>query len=113
MQLMPHELWVHPLNDLREEKGEFYTLYPDLRHFPPRFFHTYHMGVSKFDELLELLAPRLRKADVNFTSMISPEQQLVNYTETRSSVENFLINCFCTVHVSMFMFTLNIKYLFS
>ena len=77
MQLMPCELWVHPLNDLREEIWEFYTLYPDLRHFPPRFFCTYCMGVSKFNELLELLAPRLRKTDVNFRSMISPEQQIV------------------------------------
>ena len=38
MQLMPRELWVHPLNELREVKGEFYNLYPDLRHFPTRFF---------------------------------------------------------------------------
>ena len=77
MQLMPCELWVHPLNELREEKGEFYTLYPDLRHLSPRFVHTYHMSVPKFNELLQLLEPRLYKADVNFRSTISPEQQLV------------------------------------
>ena len=37
-------MYVHPLNDLQPEKGEFYTLYPDLRHF-----HMYQMSVDKFD----------------------------------------------------------------
>ena len=77
MQLMPRELWVHPLNDLHEEKGEFYTLYPDLRHFNTRFFHMYRMSVRKFDKLLETLSDELKKKDVNFRNSISPEQQLV------------------------------------
>ena len=68
---------MHPLNDCRVTKGEFYVLYPDLRHFPPRFFRMYRMGVRKFDELLDRLAPRLRKKVVNFRGIISPEQKLV------------------------------------
>ena len=71
MQLMPREVWVHPLNDLCEEKGEFYTLYPDLRHFNTSFFCMYHMSVRKFDKLLETLSDELKKKDVK------PEQQLV------------------------------------
>ena len=52
-------------------------LYQDLPHFPPRFFRMYRMGVQKFDELLDRLAPRLRKKVVNFCGIISPEQKLV------------------------------------
>ena len=77
MQLMPRELWVHLLNELCEEKGEFYTLYPDLRHFPTRFFQMYRMSVSKFDKLLAELSPELLKKEINFRKTISPEHQLV------------------------------------
>ena len=77
MQLMPRELWVHPLNELHEEKGEFYTLYPDLRHFPTIFFQMYRMSVNKFDTLLAELSPELLEKDINFRKTISPEQQLV------------------------------------
>ena len=77
MQLMPRELWVHPLNDLHEEKVKFYTLYPDLRHFNTRFFCVYCMSVQKFDKQLETLSDELKKKDVNFRNTISPEQQLV------------------------------------
>ena len=77
MQTIYRDLWVHPLNDLRNEKGEFYTLYPDLRHFNPRFFRMYRMSVRKFDMLLAMLTPRLRKKSVNTRLTISPEHQLV------------------------------------
>ena len=60
------KFWVHPLNDCQVTKGEFYVLYPDLWHFPPRLFRMYHMGVQKFDELLDHLAPRLRKKYLTF-----------------------------------------------
>ena len=77
LQWVTREFWVHPLNDCQVTKGEFYVLYPDLRHFPPSFFRIYRMGVQKFDELLDLLTPRLRKKVVNFRGIISPEQKLV------------------------------------
>ena len=77
MQTIYRKLWVHPLNDLRNEKGEFYTLYADLRHFNPRFFRMYQMSVRKFIMLLAMLTPRLRKKSVNTWLTISPEHQLV------------------------------------
>ena len=40
-------VWVHPTNSLRMQKGEFYTLYPDLRHFQPKFFSMYRMNPRK------------------------------------------------------------------
>ena len=51
-QYVARSMWVHPLDNLRFEKGEFYTHYPDLRHFPAKFFTMYRMNVLKFDNLL-------------------------------------------------------------
>ena len=77
VNLMVREIWVHPLNDLRPEKGEFYSLYPDLRHFSRWFFHMYWMSVHKFDELLEILEPHLKKSSWALGHVYSPEQRLV------------------------------------
>ena len=77
MQNIPRQLWLHPFNDERVEKGEFYKLYPDLRHYPQKFFRMYCMNVQKFDYLLVKLKPHLRKGSTNYRSSISAKQQLV------------------------------------
>ena len=77
MQQIRHEYWVHPINELRFKKGEFYTLYPDLRHFPHKFFNMYRMTVAKLDTLLEKVDPVLRRQWTNMREPISPEQKLV------------------------------------
>ena len=77
MQFLIREVWVHPLNRTRTGKGEFYTLYPDLRHYPKKFFAVFRMDKNKFDNLLQRVAPRLLKQDTNYRASISPEQQLV------------------------------------
>ena len=60
-QEVNRQYWVHPINLLCEEKGEFYTLYPDLRHFRNRFIGMYRMDVDKFEELLQKVTPYLKK----------------------------------------------------
>ena len=77
LQIHIREIWIHPLNEDRIEKGEFYNLYPDLQHYPVKFFKFYWMSVSKFDFLLTKLAPRLRKKATNLRLPISPEQMFV------------------------------------
>ena len=59
LQMNVREVWIHPLNKDRIKKGEFYTLYPDLRHYPAEFFQFYQMTVARF-LLLQKLAQRLR-----------------------------------------------------
>ena len=66
MQFMIREVWVHPLNTTRTGKGEFYTLYPDLRHYPKKFFAVFHMDQNQFDNLLQRVAPQLLKQDTNY-----------------------------------------------
>ena len=59
-------VWVHPINSLCMQKGEFYTLYPDLRHFQSKFFFTYPMNPQKFNRLLTLIGPEIQKKWTKF-----------------------------------------------
>ena len=43
MQMVTREVWIHPLNEDRSRKGEFFNLYLDQRHFPEKFFEHYRM----------------------------------------------------------------------
>ena len=77
LNIITRTIWVHPLNEDCVLKGEFYTLYPDLRLYPKKFFSFYQMSVRKFDYLLQLCEPRLKKEITNLRQPISPEQCLV------------------------------------
>ena len=77
IQIMRRMMWVHPLNELRLDKGEFYTLYPDLRHFVPKFFNMYRMSVPKFDRLLQKISPLIEKKWTNMREPLSAEDKLV------------------------------------
>ena len=76
MQQVYRDLWVHPLNEERSQKGEYYTHYADHRLFDDRFFELYRMTVAQFDEILHKIRHLLQKKDTNFRSAISPEQKL-------------------------------------
>ena len=75
--MVNREIWVHPLNLDQEKKDEFYTLYPDSHNFQKEFFAMYRMNPAKFDELLRILEPRLRRSNTNMRKAISSEQNLV------------------------------------
>ena len=77
LQLTTNHIWVHPMNNRRFEKGEFFVLYPDLRQFEDKFFNWFRMSIKKFDYLLKLIVRRIRKQDTNFREAISAEEQLV------------------------------------
>ena len=64
---------VHPLNTTRMGKGEFYTLYPDLWHYPRKFFGVFCMDQHQFDNLLQKVTPWLLKQDTNYRASFSPE----------------------------------------
>ena len=76
MQQIYRDLWVHPLNEERSQKGEYFTHYADHRLFEDRFFELYRMTVAQFDEILHKVRPLLLKKDTNFRSCINPEQRL-------------------------------------
>ena len=77
LNIITRTIWVHLLNEDRVLKGEFYTLYPDLRLYPKNFFSFYRMSVRKFNYLLQLCEPRLKKEITNLRQPVSLEQHLV------------------------------------
>ena len=76
MQMATREVWIHPLNEDRRCKGEFFNLYLDQRHFPVKFFEHYHMTPQQFDEILHNIAALIKKKDMNFWKAITPEEKL-------------------------------------
>ena len=74
---MRRMMWVHSLNELRLDKGEFYILYPDLRHFVPKFFNMYRMSLPKLDRLLQKISPLIEKKWTNMRKPLSAEHKLV------------------------------------
>ena len=70
-------VWIHPINNLRFEKGEFFMLYRDLCKYEDCFFGWYRMSTKKFDELLGIVENALQKKCMQFREPISPEEQLV------------------------------------
>ena len=70
-------MWVHPINNLRFEKGEYFVLYPDLRKYEDKFFNWYRMSTKKFDYLLKLIQRRIFRRNTNYREAISTEEQLI------------------------------------
>ena len=52
LQMVNRDIWIHPLNEDRARKGEFFNLYCDQHYFEDKFFDNYQMSVAQFDELL-------------------------------------------------------------
>ena len=70
-------MWVHPINNMWAEKGEYKVLYPDLRQYEDRFFVMYRMTIDKFDELLQMVTPLIEKQNTKYREAVSPEERLV------------------------------------
>ena len=71
------DYWVHPINKERHLKGEYFTLYPELREYPEKFFRWFRMSIEQFDFLLQELTPSLQKQNNNYRASVSPEERLV------------------------------------
>ena len=69
MQQVYRDLWVHPLNEERSQKGEYYTHYVDHRLFDDRFFELYRMTVAQFDEILHKIRHLLQKRTPTFAML--------------------------------------------
>ena len=74
---LERELWIHPFCHDACTKGEFFLMYPDLRKYQAKFFHTFCMTIRQFDNLLHLLTPVISKQINNYCESISAEEWLV------------------------------------
>ncbi|XP_068118950.1 uncharacterized protein [Hyperolius riggenbachi] len=69
--------WVHPILQQRRRKGQFWTLYRDLRQHPDKFFGYTRMSVGSFDCLLSKLKDALQRQDTNYRRAITPTERLL------------------------------------
>ena len=68
---------MHPINNLRFEKGEYFVLYPDLHKYEEKFFNWFRMSTKKFDYLLKLIQHQIFRKNTNYREAICAEEQLV------------------------------------
>ena len=75
---MRRMMWVHSLNELRLDKGEFYTLYPDLRHKVFQSFSTCTgcLYLNLIDCYRKFF-PLIEKKWTNIRELLSAEHKLV------------------------------------
>ena len=71
-----HRYWVHPINQSREQFGEFHMLYKDLRKYPDRFYTYYRMSTDQFDYILAQIEHLIYKSSTNWRHSISAEEKL-------------------------------------
>ncbi|CAG7717130.1 unnamed protein product [Allacma fusca] len=68
--------WVRPFLKLRKDRGDFYVAVPDMiREDPEYYFQQFRMTPEKFNELLNLVAPKIAKLDT-VREAISPAEPL-------------------------------------
>ena len=68
--------WVHPINQIREDLGEFNTLYKDLKKYPDRFYTYYRMSTEQFDTILAQIQHLIYKPNSKWQRSISLEEKL-------------------------------------
>ena len=69
-------LWVRKIYEERKEKGEFHLLIQEMKLFDHQYFYQqFRMSPPKFEELLNLVAPRIAKCSLQ-REPIGPSERL-------------------------------------
>jgi hypothetical protein len=68
--------WIHPINQKREELGEYHRLVLELRLDSERFIKYFRMTPDLFDNLLSKVGPLIQKRGSNFRKTLSASQRL-------------------------------------
>lgn len=69
-------IWVHDINKKRDEVGEYHRLCRELESHEDRFFLYFRMSQNCFEELHELLRPKIEKKLTNWRKPISTRERL-------------------------------------
>lgn len=68
--------WVHEINQKREELGEFHHLCIELSTYEDRFVNYFRMTREQFEEIHELVSPRISKMRTNWRKPIGTKERL-------------------------------------
>ena len=90
-------LWVHPVNQRREEVGTFHTIFEGLRNDGNKFFNYFRMSVASFDELHERLKDVLQRQNTKMRNCIQPVEMLAVTLRYVNEYNNFVY-----VHISIY-----------
>lgn len=69
-------IWVHPINERREEVGAFYTLFEQLRQDDTKFFNYFRMSMTSFDGLHGRLKDTIQRKNTKMRNCIQPVEML-------------------------------------
>lgn len=69
-------MWVHPINQRRQDQGDFHNLLAELRLDSQRHHRYFRMSAEKMDELLSIIGPDLTRQSNNYRASIEPKQRL-------------------------------------
>ncbi|KAL4121230.1 hypothetical protein QTP88_013786 [Uroleucon formosanum] len=68
--------WVHEINEKREEFGEFHHLCRELSTYEDRFVNYFCMTREQFEEIHELVSPRISKLTTNWRKPIGTKERI-------------------------------------
>ncbi|KAL5246426.1 hypothetical protein ACI65C_013834 [Semiaphis heraclei] len=69
-------IWVHEINKKRENYGEYHRLCRELESHEDRFYLYFRMSQDSFEELYQLILPRIEKITTNWRKPISARERL-------------------------------------
>ncbi|XP_069615712.1 uncharacterized protein [Ranitomeya imitator] len=69
--------WQHPIIELRESRGAYYTLYGELNADPDKFLEYTRMLQDSFRDLLDRVQGAIRRQDTQLRRAIPPEERLL------------------------------------
>ena len=69
--------WIHPILRDRSLHGMYFTLFPELRNNPGKFYNYFRMSIENFDYLVSKLKPKIKKRNTLMRSSVSAEERLV------------------------------------
>jgi len=67
---------VHEINEKREKFGEFHHLCKELPTYEDRFVNYFCMTQEQFEEIHELVSPRISKLTTNWRKPIGTKEKL-------------------------------------
>uniref|UniRef100_A0A6P7F4P0 Protein ALP1-like n=1 Tax=Diabrotica virgifera virgifera TaxID=50390 RepID=A0A6P7F4P0_DIAVI len=85
------KIHIHTMLASREEKGTYYTLFPELCADEVKIFRYFRMSKSSFLELFNYIKEDIRGIDTKMKKCIPPEEKLVvtlSYLATGNSMTN-------------------------
>ena len=69
--------WVHPINRLRVQHGEFYRLITEMKQQrDERFSEYFHMTLNQYEDLLEKIRPHITKQNTHYRQAVPADQRL-------------------------------------